>query len=57
MNEDERRLQPDILKKALFECIDRHIEQYQMTFAEVIGVLEAVKFQQIVEMRGNEDDL
>ena len=55
MSEDERRYQTDILKSAIFDCIDKHVEQYQITFAEVIGVLECVKFQQITEMRGDID--
>lgn len=56
MNEDDFRLQPDILKKAIFKCIDDHQDRYKMTYAEVIGVLEACKFQLIVEMRGATSD-
>ena len=52
MSEDERRYQTDILKKAIFECVDKHVDQYQITFAEAVGVLECCKFQLIVEMRG-----
>ncbi len=53
MSEDERRYQTDILKKAIFETVDKHVEQYQITFAEAVGVLECCKFQLIVEMRGS----
>ena len=52
MNEDERRYQTDILKEAIFVCVDKHVDQYQITFAEAIGVLECCKHQLIVEMRG-----
>jgi len=54
MSEDERRYQTDILKKAIFGCVDKHVEQYQITFAEAVGVLACCKFQLIMEMRGEE---
>ena len=52
MSEDERRIQTDILKNAIYATIDKHVEQYQITFAETVGILECCKFQIIVEMRG-----
>lgn len=51
MNEDEGKVQPDILKRALFDCVDSHVDRYKLTFAEVIGILECVKDQYIKEMR------
>jgi len=56
VSEDERRYQTDILKNAIFACIDKHVEQYQITFAEAVGVLECCKFQIICEMRGIEPE-
>jgi hypothetical protein len=57
VSEDERRYQTDILKNAIFDCVDKHVEQYQITFAEAVGVLECCKFQLIVEMRCENDGL
>lgn len=54
MSEDDRRYQTDLLKEAVYACIDQHIEKYQMTYAEAVGVLECCKYQLIKEMRGEE---
>jgi hypothetical protein len=43
MNEDEGRFQPDILKREIFDAVDRCVEKYKITYAEAIGVLESCK--------------
>jgi hypothetical protein len=54
MSEDDRRYQTDLLKDAIYACVDKHVEQYQITFAEAVGVLECCKYQLIREMRGDD---
>ena len=56
MNEDEGRFPPDIFKRAVFDCVDKHIATYKMTYAECVGVLELVKHSLMHELQDSEED-
>lgn len=54
MSEEEKpgRYDCDRLKDEFFKDIDYFTREYQLTYAEVVGVLECVKFQIILESKG-----